>query len=76
MTTSTSNYSAELKSQGALAAAADPNSSITVEDAEETVLKQAKLAGAPAFNFDPDASPEEKKAQIAAVSGLCDEKCG
>lgn len=32
------------------------------------MVREAKAAGAPAFEFDPDASPEEKKAQMKAVS--------
>ena len=31
------------------------------------MLHEARAAGAPAFEFDPDASPEEKKAQMKAV---------
>lgn len=31
------------------------------------MLKEARAAGAPAYEFDPDASPEEKKAQMKAV---------
>lgn len=67
MTTTTSDYSAELKAQGALEAARDPNSSVDADAAEKTVMNQAKAAGAPTFEFDPDASPEEKKAQMEAV---------
>ena len=57
----------ELKAQGALEAARDPNSSVDAKAAEETIMQQAHAAGAPTFAFDPDASPEEKKAQMKAV---------
>lgn len=67
MATSTSDHSAELKAQGALEASRDPNSSVDAQAAEQAVMNQAKAAGAPAFEFDPDASPEEKKAQMQAV---------
>ena len=62
----------ELKAQGALEAAADPNSSVDAQAAEETVMNQAKAAGAPTFEFDPNASPEEKKAQMKAVCDFDD----
>ena len=67
MTTTTSDYSAELKAQGALEASRDPNSSVDAKAAERAVMDQAKAAGAPTFEFDPNASPEEKKAQMKAV---------
>jgi len=57
----------ELKQQGALEAARDPNSSVTAHDAEQTVLHEAKAAGAAAFEFDPNASPEAKAAQLREV---------
>ncbi len=63
----TTNHDAELKSQGVLEAARDPNSSVTAYAAEHAAMQQAKAAGAPTFEFDPDASPEEKKAQMKAV---------
>ena len=63
----TASAAAELKSQGALEAARDPNSSVTEDQAERTVLNEARAAGAAAFEFDPDASPEEKRAQLKAV---------
>ncbi|OCL02076.1 tricalbin [Glonium stellatum] len=59
-----SAHASELKQQGALEAAQDPNSSVTAEAAENTVLREAKAAGSAAYQFDPDASPEEKKAQL------------
>lgn len=58
----------ELKQQGALEAARNPEASITAEDAEQKLLDEAHRSGAAAFQFDPDADPEEKARQIAAVS--------
>ncbi|KAK7528268.1 uncharacterized protein IWZ02DRAFT_4294 [Phyllosticta citriasiana] len=58
-----SKNEAELKQQGAVEAAQDPNSIVSPEDAEEKVVKEAKKAGGAALAFDPDASPEEKAAQ-------------
>lgn len=57
----------ELKAQGAVEAAQDPNSSVTAADAEAKIVNEGKKAGVPAFSFDPDASPEEKAAQARAV---------
>ncbi|KAF2010633.1 tricalbin [Aaosphaeria arxii CBS 175.79] len=56
----------ELKQQGAIEAARDPNSSVTAEDAEQKVLQEARKGGSAAYEFDPDASPEEKRAQARA----------
>ena len=64
----TSAHASELKQQGALEAAQDPNSSVTAEAAEDTILRQAKAAGSAAFRFDPNASPEEKAAQLRSVN--------
>ena len=58
----------ELKEQGALEAARDPHSSVTAEQAERKIVDEAKSAGAAAFEFDPNASPEEKARQTKAVS--------
>lgn len=55
----------ELKQQGALEAA--QRGQINAEQAEQKMVNEAKAAGAPTFSFDPDASPEEKKAQMKAV---------
>ena len=57
----------ELKSQGAVEAARDPNSNVTIQDAERTLMEEAKKAGGAALHFDPDASPEEKAAQARSV---------
>ena len=58
----------ELKSQGAAMAAQDPSNKVTAEDAEAVMTEQSKKAGIPAFQFDPDASPEEKAAQAKSVT--------
>lgn len=60
----------ELKSQGAAMAAQDPNDKVTPEDAEGIMTEESKKAGIPAFQFNPDASPEEKAAQARSVSSL------
>ncbi|KAH7364213.1 C2 domain-containing protein [Rhexocercosporidium sp. MPI-PUGE-AT-0058] len=57
---------AELKTQGVVEAAQDPNSSVTAEDAEQRIVAESKKAGVAAFSFDPDATPEQKAAQARA----------
>ncbi|KAG5981340.1 hypothetical protein E4U54_006658, partial [Claviceps lovelessii] len=57
---------AELKQQGAIEAAQNSESSVTADDAQQQMVEQSKNAGIPAFKFDPDASPEEKRAQAQA----------
>lgn len=64
----TAGRAQELKAQGVLEAAADPNSSITVDQAEHAAADHARAGGAAVFEFDPDASPEEKAAQAKDVS--------
>lgn len=58
---------AELKTQGVIEAARDPDSSVTANDAQRKIVQESNNAGIQAFSFDPDASLEEKKAQIKAV---------
>ena len=58
----------ELKSQGATMAARDPNNKVTAEDAEGIMAKESNEAGVPAFQFNPNASPEEKAAQARSVT--------
>ena len=58
----------ELKSQGAAEAAGDPNSRVSARDAEQTLVDESMKAGAAAYQFDPNASPEEKAAQARSVS--------
>lgn len=63
----TASRASELKQQGALEAARDPNSTVTAQAAEDTVLEEAKKGGSAALQFDPDATPEEKAAQARSV---------
>ena len=60
----------ELKSQGAREAAQDPNSQVSTHDAEQVMIDESQKAGIAAFQFDPNASPEEKAAQARSVSYL------
>ncbi|KAH6634070.1 C2 domain-containing protein [Chaetomium sp. MPI-SDFR-AT-0129] len=57
----------ELKQQGAIEASQDPNSSVTAADAERKIVEASREAGVTAFTFNPDASPEEKRAQARAA---------
>lgn len=61
------SMTAELKQQGAVEAAQDPNSNVTAEDAERKIVEETRKAGAEAYQFDPNASPEEKAAQARSV---------
>ena len=49
-------------------AAQDSKSNVTAEDAEAVMADESNKAGIPAFQFDPDASPEAKAAQVRSVS--------
>jgi hypothetical protein len=62
-----SGFKNELKSQGAIEAAQDPNSSVTGDDAQRVLLNESQKGGATALHFDPNASPEEKAAQARYV---------
>ncbi|KAJ4299908.1 Tricalbin-2 [Kalmusia sp. IMI 367209] len=62
----TISRASELKQQGAIEAAQDPNSSVTADQAENKMLAEARKGGSAAFKFDPDATPEEKAAQAKA----------
>ncbi|EEY18791.1 tricalbin-2 [Verticillium alfalfae VaMs.102] len=53
----------ELKVQGAVEAAQDPESTVSADDAQKKILEESKKAGVTAFTFDPDASPDEKRRQ-------------
>lgn len=57
----------ELKQQGAIEASRDPDSNVSAADAERKIVEDSREAGVTAFTFDPDASPEEKRAQARAV---------
>jgi len=63
----TAKEAGELKQQGAIEAAADPESSVTAADAQKKIVDESKKAGVPAFTFDPNATLEEKRAQARAV---------
>lgn len=63
----TAGRASELKQQGAVEAANDPNTSVDAQEAEQKMLEESKKAGAAAFEFDPDASPEQKAAQLREV---------
>ena len=58
----------ELKTQGVIEAAQDPNSKVSAEDAEKKILDESRKAGVAAYHFDPNASAEEKKALLKDVS--------
>lgn len=60
----------ELKQQGAIEASQNPESGVSADDAQRVIVEQAKNAGVMAFTFDPDATPEQKRAQARAVSHL------
>ncbi|KAM0814256.1 putative C2 domain-containing protein [Seiridium cardinale] len=57
----------ELKQQGAIEAAQNPNSSVSADDAQKKLVEESKNAGVAAYSFNPDASPEEKRRQIRAA---------
>ncbi|QIW98420.1 hypothetical protein AMS68_003938 [Peltaster fructicola] len=63
----TAGHAAELKQQGALEASRDPNSSVDAETAENFILKKSHDAGAAVFKFDPNASSQEKAAQVQQI---------
>jgi hypothetical protein len=67
----TAREAEELKLQGAIEAAQNPESQISAEDAERELVSKSRNAGITAFQFDPDASPEEKRAQTKAVRPQC-----
>ena len=60
----------ELKAQGAEEASRDENSEVTADDAERKIIEETKKAGYEAYQFDPDATPEQKAAQARSVSLL------
>ena len=70
MSTSTATAANELKQQGAVEAAQDPNSSVTADDAQRKIVVESRKGGVEAYSFDPNASPEEKAAQARAVSPI------
>lgn len=64
------SHAKELKQQGAMEAAQDKNTEATAQDAEKVLVEESIKGGAVAFQFDPDATPQEKAAQAGAVSIL------
>jgi hypothetical protein len=57
----------DLKVQGVIEAAQDPNSSVTPADAQRKIVEESKKAGVTAFTFDANATTAEKRAQARAV---------
>ncbi|PHH71335.1 hypothetical protein CDD80_5354 [Ophiocordyceps camponoti-rufipedis] len=57
----------ELKAQGVIEAAENPQSLISADEAEREIVELSKNAGVTAFNFDPDASVAQKRAQARAA---------
>ncbi|KAL0256614.1 Tricalbin-2 [Diplodia seriata] len=64
-----SRQDAELKQQGAIEAAQDPNTNVSPEDAEQKMLDEGRKAGGAgaALAFNPDASPADKAAQARSI---------
>lgn len=58
----------ELKQQGAVEAAQNPESSVSAEDAERKIVEESKKVGIPAFSFDPNATLAEKRAKVKAAT--------
>ncbi|KAI9784218.1 MAG: hypothetical protein M1816_001040 [Peltula sp. TS41687] len=61
------SQAAELKIQGRLEAARNRKSKVTAEDAEKKMIEETRKAGAQAYLFNPNASPEEKAAQARSA---------
>jgi hypothetical protein len=72
MLSSLGSHAKELKQQGAVEAVQDENTKVTAQDAEDVLVKESKKGGAAAFQFDPNATPEQKAAQAGAVRILLD----
>ena len=70
MLSSLGSHAKEYKQQGAVEAAQNEDNPVNAEDAERVMIEESKKGGAAAFQFDPDASPEDKAAQAAAVSTI------
>lgn len=62
-----SSFKGEAKTQAVADLARDPDSNVTAEDVENTIVSESRKAGAPAFRFDANATPEEKARQAARV---------
>lgn len=61
------NDARDAKVGNAIAAAQDPESTTTADDAQRQMVAESRNAGIPAFTFDPDATPEQKRAQARDV---------
>ncbi|KAJ9636342.1 Tricalbin-2 [Coniosporium tulheliwenetii] len=59
-------HASELKQQGVLEASRSPDNNISAEDAERAVIDEAQRSGSAAFQFDPNATAEEKARQAHA----------
>lgn len=57
----------EVKQQGAIEAAQNPDSNVTSQQAEQAIVDETKKAGGAAYQFDPNATAEEKAAQARSV---------
>lgn len=61
----------EAKQEGVIETASqlaqDPQSHVNPETVEEKLVAETREAGMPAYQFDPDASPEDKAAAAEAV---------
>jgi hypothetical protein len=64
---STSARDGELKTQGVIEAAQDPDSNVTAQDAERKIFDESRKAGVAAYHFDPNSSAEDKVAQLRDV---------
>ncbi|EFX02579.1 membrane bound c2 domain containing protein [Grosmannia clavigera kw1407] len=67
MAATTEKAAGELKQQGAIEAAQRSNGTVTSTQAQAKIVQESNRAGVMAFNFDPDASPEAKRAQVRAA---------
>lgn len=69
----------EMKDEGMIEAASelaqDPQSRVNPEKVEEKLVEDSKEAGAAAYQFDPNASPEAKAAAAESVSGVSAGNC-
>lgn len=57
----------EIKTQAVQELARDPNSNVASDDVQRVIVEESKKAGVPAFQFDPNATPEQKAAVAAAA---------
>jgi hypothetical protein len=64
---SLSAQAGELKTQGVVEAAQDPNSNVTAQDVEKKIIEESRKAGVAAYHFDSNATAEEKIAQLRDV---------